>query len=101
MQRPRPRFEPPTAKSPALAWTDHSWNQTGTLILVAQIMLGFQYRTGFEPGLGRLPELYFDLKLGSMGMTLLSLGLLALPATYHRLVTRGRDPETMRRVTSR
>ena len=64
-------------------------------------MLGFQYRTGFEPGLERMPQLYFDLKLGSMGMTLLSLALLALPATYHRLVPRSRDPEAMRRVTSR
>jgi len=101
MQRPRARFEPLTATRPAPAPADHSWNETGTLILVAQIMLGFQFRSGFEPGLGRLPQLYFDLKLGSMGLTLLSLGLLVLPATYHRLVPRDRDHEALRRVTSR
>ena len=101
MQRPLPRFESPTPARSAPAPVDHSWNETGTLILVAQIMLGFQFRTGFDPGLGRLPQLYFDLELGSIGMTLLSLGLLALPATYHHLAPRGRDPETIRRITSR
>jgi hypothetical protein len=64
-------------------------------------MLGFQYRAGFESGLERLPQLYFHLKLGSMGMMLLSLGLLAMPATYRRLVPGGGGSAEIDRVANR
>ncbi len=102
MQRQRTRFEIEPVADAAVPRSrfDHALNEARTLILASQVMLGFQYRAGFEPGLARLPQLYFDLKLGSMGMMLLSLGLLAMPATHRLLARRGREPEVIDRVAN-
>src|ERR1043165_962096 len=100
MQRKRPRFEAPARATQPVAPADHGLKETRTLVLVATIMLGFQFRTGFEPGLKTLPPLYEELRLGAIGMTMLALGLLAFPATYHRLVSRRRDPDSIRGVAS-
>jgi len=70
------------------------------LLLVTQVMLGFQIRNLFEPGLARLPALYGRLEAASMGLTLLALGLLALPVVCLRLVKSDREPDALGRVAS-
>jgi uncharacterized protein DUF6328 len=103
MQRPVSRFGGaiPAEGAAARAAEDHAWSETRTLTLAVLLMLGFQFRSGFEPGLARMPEIYTDLKLGSLGLSLLALGWLALPASYHRLVPRARERDAVRRVASR
>ena len=100
MQRKRPRFEAPASTREILAPAEHALKETRTLVLVATVMLGFQFRTGFEPGLKSLPPIYEELRLGAIGMTMVAIGLLAFPATYHRLVSRRRDPGGIRGVAS-
>jgi len=98
---PRFLFRPSAPAPTARPRIDPALHETRTLILVALVMFGFQYRAGFEPGLQRLPELFTDLKLGSMGMMLLSLALLAVPATYRCLAARRSGTEDVGSVASR
>jgi len=80
---------------------DSVMDEARSLILVSQIALGFQYRSGFEPGTQRLPALFGGLTLTSMGMMLVALGFLALPAIYQRLALRGESGHELDRVATR
>ncbi len=44
------------------------------LVLGSQVLLGFQYRSIFETGFEKLPLLSRYLKVGSLGLMLLTLG---------------------------
>ena len=71
------------------------------LILGAQVLLGFEYRSVFESGFERLPEHSRYLKLVSLTLLLVVLALLVWPGAYHRVVSRGMDSEDVHRFTSR
>jgi hypothetical protein len=70
------------------------------LVLGAQVLLGFQYRSVFEPGFERLPGATQSLKVGALGLMLIAVGLLLAPASYHRIVARGEStPDVLRFIT--
>lgn len=63
------------------------------LILGAQVLLGFQYRSVFEPGFDKLPHSSQLLKLAGLCLMLLAIMLLMSPGAYHRIVAEGEDRE--------
>jgi hypothetical protein len=72
----------------------HALNEARTLVLVVQILIGMQFSGAFERGFERLPQSSRDLKLVSLLLELLCLGLLLWPAARHQIVEQGRDTET-------
>lgn len=68
---------------------DTALNETRILVLVAQVVLGFQYQSIFQSGFDKLPLLSQYLKLSGLGLMLLALSLLLSPASYHRIVEDG------------
>ena len=59
------------------------------LILVVQVLLGFDYCAVFEPGFNELPGALQYIKLGFLGAQLLVLGILLAIPSYRRIVERG------------
>lgn len=76
-------------------------DETRTLVLGAQVLVGFQYRSVFEALFPRLsgPARYLD--LAALGMLVVCLAFLSAPATYHPLVDGGRDVEDFPRFVDR
>ncbi|MBN9388244.1 MAG: hypothetical protein J0I20_09355 [Chloroflexi bacterium] len=64
----------------------HGLDESLILITGAQILIGFDYQGVFNPGFDRLPEFSRYLKLGSLGLLLITLCLVLSPAPYHKLV---------------
>lgn len=67
----------------------NSLDEARTLVLGAQILIGFQYQSVFSPGFEKLPEPARYLQMAALGLLLCSLCLLLAPVTYHELVDRG------------
>lgn len=70
------------------------------LILGAQVLIGFNYRSVFEPGFERLSRPAQDLKLTSLAVMLLGAALLMSPGAYHRIVHNGEDRQDLHSFTS-
>lgn len=64
-------------------------NESRILVLVVQVLLGFQYQSTFQPGFDRLPTEARYVKLGGLALMLLALALLLAPTAYHRIVEKG------------
>jgi len=71
--------------------TQNALDESRTLILGAQILLGALYRTIFEPGYHELPPESRFLVLCALGLITVVVGLLIAPAPYHRIVEGGQD----------
>jgi len=71
------------------------------LILGAQVLLGFEYRSVFESGFEQLPLHSRHLKLIGLSALLITLALLIWPGSYHRIVNKGVDSEELHQFTSR
>jgi len=71
------------------------------LVLGAQVLLGFEYRSVFEPGFGVLPSHSKYLKLVGLGLLLVAFALLTWPGAFHRIVAAGEDTEEVHQFTSR
>src|SRR5205085_11902716 len=69
-----------------------SLDEARMLVLGAQILLGFEYRTFLEKGFDELPTLSQDLRLVSLVAILLTMLLLMWPASYHQPVEDGEAP---------
>ncbi len=80
---------------------ENALNEGRMLVLGSQVLLGFQYRSAFEPGFPKLPQHAQYLKLCSLGLMLIALGLLLAPAAYHRIVEEGEDTDKLHRFASR
>ena len=63
------------------------------LVLVVQVLIGFDFRAVFEAGFEKLPTFLQSFKLASLGAQLFTLALLMTIPSYHRLVERGEDTE--------
>ena len=70
------------------------------LVLGAQIFLGLEYRSFFEPAFPSLPPWARAAKLLALCVMLIGFALVAFPSSYHRLVERGEDTVRMHRVAS-
>jgi hypothetical protein len=60
-----------------------------TLVLGAQILLGFQLQALFQPGFERLPERIKAFELGAFGLLVVVVAFLIAPTPRHRLVDHG------------
>jgi hypothetical protein len=70
------------------------------LIIGAQVLLGFQFRSIFEPGFEKLPEHAKYVKLGALGLLLLAVTLLIWPGAYHQIVEDGEDTHSLNRFAT-
>jgi Family of unknown function (DUF6328) len=75
-------------------------DETRILILGSQVLLGFQFRSIFEPGYETLPDHAQYLKLGALALMTIAIGLLMAPGAYHQIVERGEDNRRIHRFTS-
>jgi hypothetical protein len=71
-------------------------DETRTMILGTQVLLGFQYQVLFYPGFGRLPTWGRTLDVTALGLTVVTAGLQIACIPYHLLAEGGND--TMRLV---
>jgi hypothetical protein len=70
------------------------------LVLGSQVLLGFQFRSVFEPGFAKLPLSSQYLKVLALGLMLITIGLLLAPGAYHRIVEEGKDTIEQHRFTT-
>lgn len=75
-------------------------NETRILVLGIQILIGFAFRTFFEPGFEQMAPYAQQLQLGALGLMLVGFGLLMIPTTYHRIVLHGRNTSTLHRLAT-
>src|SRR6267142_2411135 len=68
-------------------------DESRMLILGAQVLVGFNFRSVFEEAFDELSPLTQYLKMGSLGVLLLTLALLMSPGAYHRIVHGGEDSD--------
>ncbi|HKY06229.1 MAG TPA: DUF6328 family protein [Blastocatellia bacterium] len=80
---------------------DNALNEARMLVLGAQVLVGFQFRSVFEPGYEKLPRHSQYLKLVGLEVMIIAMLLLILPAAYHRIVEDGEDTQAMHRFTGR
>ena len=66
-------------------------NESRTLVLGVQVLLGFEYRAFFERAFASLPPVAQWAKLAALLLSLATLALLMTPSARHRLVEHGRD----------
>ncbi|GBQ80843.1 hypothetical protein AA13595_0450 [Gluconacetobacter johannae DSM 13595] len=77
-----------------MAWHDRvktALDESRTLILGAQILLGFQYQATFQDRFDTLPRHARVMAAMALGLMLLTIGLLIAPSAYHRIAERGRS----------
>jgi hypothetical protein len=72
-----------------------------TLVLGAQVLLGFEFRSFFEQSFEQLPMVTRYLKAGALGCLLIAIIVLFVPASFHRIVERGEDTERLHRVSTK
>ncbi|MBI1853861.1 MAG: hypothetical protein HYR85_26285 [Planctomycetes bacterium] len=76
-------------------------NECSILILVGEVLIGFELRAVFEPGFGKLSLLSKRLDLAALLFQLVALALLATPAAFHWIVEKGRDSMRLHQLSSR
>jgi hypothetical protein len=80
---------------------ENALNESRILILGAQVLIGFGFRAIFERGFANLPPELQKVKLVSLGLLILALGLLVSPVAYHRIVANGEAEAGLERFTHR
>ena len=75
-------------------------DEARTLILCAQVLLGFEFRSFFEPGFETLPQPSRWIQVAGLACMLIALILMFTPAAFHRIVEQGRDTERLHRVVT-
>jgi hypothetical protein len=76
-------------------------DETRTLILGAQILLGFQYQGVFQERFEALPPYARAMDGWALGLMLLATGLLIAPSAFHRIAEDGESTNRMHRWTGR
>jgi hypothetical protein len=79
---------------------ENALNESRILILGMQILVGFGFRTFFEPGINGMSRTARLLELSSVALMLVGLGLFLAPVPYHVIVYQGRDTAAMHRFAS-
>lgn len=75
-------------------------DETRMLVLGAQVLIGFQYRSVFEPGFKAFSQSSQYLALSALGCLLVSVALLMSPGAHHQLVEQTRNTESLHRFTT-
>ena len=70
------------------------------LVLGGQVLVGFEYRSAFEPGFAHLPRHAQYVKMISLGVMLVGILLIMWPSAYHQIVHGGEDRDEVHRFTS-
>ncbi len=76
-------------------------SEVRTLLLGAQILLGFQYRAAFEPHFQALPLLARSLSSAALVFLTASVACLIAPSPFHHVVARGQATVRMNAYTRR
>jgi hypothetical protein len=80
---------------------ENALNETRMLILGAQVLIGFNFQSAFQPGFEKLPADAQVLKLLGLALMLLAVGLLIAPCAFHQIVERGNDSQRLIAFTGR
>ncbi len=80
---------------------EHALHEARLLVLVSQVVLGFQFRAVFEPRFEQFPGAAQRLELAALTAMLFGITLLILPTAFHRIVERGEDTLRLRHFVSR
>jgi Family of unknown function (DUF6328) len=80
---------------------ENALNETRMLILGAQVLIGFNFQSAFQPGFERLPADAHLLKLAGLAFMLVAVGLLIAPCAFHQIVERGNDSPRLIAFTGR
>jgi len=70
------------------------------LIIGAQVLLGFQFRSVFEKGFEKLSTHAQYMKLGGLALMLLAVMLLMWPSAYHQIIEDGEDTHALQRFAT-
>ena len=70
-------------------------NEGRTLVLGAEVLIGFEFRAAFQPKFEQLSNAIRLSRLFGMCLILVALALLIAPATYHRIVEKGNDSQRL------
>jgi hypothetical protein len=76
-------------------------DETRTLILGAQILLGFGFRAVFQDAFEKLPPLSRHLEAGAIVCTILTVACLIAPDPMHRIAYGGNDSESFHALVTR
>src|SRR4051812_37494175 len=76
-------------------------DEARTLILGAQILLGFQYHGVFQDRFETLSPHARSMDACALGLMLLTTGLLIAPSAFHRIAERGESTGRAQRLTGR
>jgi len=68
-------------------------DESRMLVLGTQVLLGFQFRSAFEPAFDLLPRSSQYLKMIGLMILLAAICLIMAPGSYHRIVRAGNDAE--------
>jgi hypothetical protein len=79
---------------------ENALNETRILVLGIQILIGFGFRSFFEPGFSRMSSAAQQLQLAALGLMLLGFGVLMIPVPYHRIVLHGRNTAHLHRLAT-
>lgn len=77
---------------------ENALNETRILVLGIQILIGFGFKGFFEPGFSRMEPYARQIELAALGLMLVGLGVLLIPAPYHRIVLHGRNTAELHRL---
>ncbi|WP_095203420.1 DUF6328 family protein [Mesorhizobium carmichaelinearum] len=76
-------------------------DESRTLMLGAQILLGFQVQGPFQTAFALLPSFAKAMYVIALGLMVLVVGLVIAPSAYHRIVERGAAGSRIDRVITR
>jgi hypothetical protein len=79
----------------------HALDEGRILVIGTQVLLGFEYRSFFEPRYEALPGWAKAMKLATVSVMLLGFALIVLPAAYHRLAAGGDARPDVHRLARR
>src|SRR5262245_7016913 len=80
---------------------ENALNEARILVLGGQVLIGSAYRSAFSPGFERLSPFVQNLRLVSLVLMLVGLGVLLVPPAYHRIAEDGENTAKLHRVVTR
>ncbi len=79
---------------------DNALNETRILVLGIQILIGFAFRSFFEPGFAKMSPKSQQLAFVALAMMLMGLVVLIVPVPFHRITLQGRNTSGLQRLAT-